>query len=119
MEWGGVEGATAGSGGQGGGQWEGRWSGALEDRDKLGALSSVFPFGKSLRLDTSPSGDPLALVSGSSGESLFTHPFLLGPYGKQVILLYHTAHLSLSTPSPLLNHTGDGDWLEELNGSHS
>lgn len=45
---------------------------SLKTRDKLDALS-VFPFGKPLSLHTSPSGDLLALVSGTSGESLFTH----------------------------------------------
>ena len=35
--------------------------------------SSVFLLGKSLGLDTSPSGDLLALVSGTAGESLYTH----------------------------------------------
>lgn len=45
----------------------------METSDGLEALSSVFLLGKSLSLDTSPSGDLLALVSGSAGESLSSH----------------------------------------------
>lgn len=46
---------------------------SLETSDGLEALSSVFLLGKSLSLDTSSSGDLLALVSGSAGESLSSH----------------------------------------------
>lgn len=82
---------------------------SLKTRGKLGALSSMFPFGKSLSLDTSPSGDPLALVSGMAGESLFTH--LVSPRS-----LWETGHfafttlltyLSLSSPNPRPSPAGD------------
>lgn len=88
---------------------------SLETRDKLGALSSVFPLGKSLSLDTSPSGDLWALVSGISGESLFT---LLVLVGNGPLYFYHTPRLSLSSPNPHLGHIGQDDRLE-LNKSHS
>lgn len=105
---------------QGGRGWKGRsWMGeeasrkaggqrSLKTRGKLGALSSMFPFGKSLSLDTSPSGDLSALVSGTAGESLFTH--LISPWS-----LWETGHfdfttlltyLSLSSPNPHPNPIG-------------
>lgn len=62
-----------------------------ETRDKPGALSSVFPLGKSLCLDTSPSGDPLALVSGTAGESRVTH--LISSRS-----LWETGHLTFPAP---------------------
>lgn len=74
----------------------------LKTRGQLGALSSEFPLGKSLSLDTSPSGDLLALVSGMAGESLFAH--LISSWS-----LWETGHfvftallpyLSLSSPIP-------------------
>lgn len=75
---------------------------SLKTRAQLGALSSEFPLGKSLSLDTSPSGDLLALVSGMAGESLFAH--LMSSWS-----LWETGHfvftallpyLSLSSPVP-------------------
>ena len=58
--------------GLGGGHGKGSGQKSLETSDGLEALSSVFLLGKSLSLDTSPSGDLLALVSGTAGESLYT-----------------------------------------------
>lgn len=67
-----MDGPQQEDGGLAGGQQEGKWTESLRTRDNLGALSSVFLLGKSLSLDTSPSGDLLALVSGTTGESLST-----------------------------------------------
>lgn len=84
---------------------------SLKTRGKLGALSSEFPLGKSLSLDTSPSGDLLALVSGMAGESLFAH--LISSWS-----LWETGHfvftallpyLSLSSPKPRPSPAGDDD----------
>lgn len=73
--------------GWGGGHGKGSGQKSLETSDGLEALSSVFLLGKSLSLDTSPSGDLLALVSGTAGESLYTRLVSSGPYGKRAVLL--------------------------------
>lgn len=100
----GVGGAPAGNGDQGGGREGRRGQKSLKRGDKLGALSSVFPFGKSLCLDTSPSGDQLALVSGPSGESLFTQHFFLvsmrnGSFYLTTLLTFH-----FQLPAPPESH---------------
>ena len=85
---------------QGGGGGHGKGSGqkSLETSDGLEALSSVFLLGKSLRLETSPSGDLLALVSGTAGESLCPHLVSSGS-------LWETGHftfpLTFCFPAPV------------------
>lgn len=94
------------SGDQGGGPEGRRWAEVLEEGDKLGALSSVFPFGKSLCLDTSPSGDQLALVSGPPGESLFTQRFFVVPMGNGSFCLATLLTFRFQLPAPPESHWG-------------
>lgn len=72
----------------------------LKTRDQLGALSSVFPFGKSLPRNTSPSGGLLALYLALLGSPSSPAPFLLGSYGKRVILLYTPPPFAFKPQSP-------------------
>lgn len=78
---------------------------SLKTRDELGAHFSVFPFGKYLSLDTSLSGDLLALVSDPSGESLFAHPMSSWSLWETVDLtLPHTSPFTFDPQSPPWSH---------------
>lgn len=77
---------------------------SLETRDKLGALSSVFRLGKSLSLDTSPSGDLFGLVSGTAGESLFNN--LMSSWS-----LWKTGHFNFTTPLTIHFQTPVPTWV--------